>query len=170
MRKILTVAACAAIATTGCSGGKKVADPSPAAPLTSATTATSSATPSPSVDPITAQIQAGDTPQCKLVVGLPTEVVVRGYDAKTKAVDVRCITGTSATSDTTGAAMTTCDTLNPASLPVYYWGAQKATSADQQVYAAKKGGVVVVVPGQTAGEFFTTPGGIASVLLAVGNC
>jgi hypothetical protein len=40
MRKILTVAACAAIAMTGCSGGKKVAASSSSPPTTSATAAT----------------------------------------------------------------------------------------------------------------------------------
>jgi hypothetical protein len=122
------------------------------------------------INPIAAAIEAGKYPQCNLAVGIRTEIVVTGFNKSSGVVDLHCITGSSTGNDKTGAGETTCDPLDAKSDPVYYWASQNAQSPDQNVYAAKKGGTVVIVPNQTAQEFFAVGGGLASVLLAVGSC
>jgi uncharacterized membrane protein len=134
------------------------------APTSAVASVSTSVTPA---NPIAAEIASGGAPACKLTVGLPTDVVVAGATAE--SVDVRCFTGATVADDHTGATSTTCDPTDPASASVYFWWSTQAGNLDQNVYAAKKDGVVVVVPGKKADEFFKSPS-IASVLLAVGNC
>lgn len=133
------------------------------------TVAAPSATPS-ETSPIAAAIAAGQYPACRLTVGLPTSEVVRGYNASTKQVDLRCVTGPSPDSDKTGAGMTNCNPIDPASSAIYYWASEKTGNADQNVYAARTGSVVVIVPSVTADGFFSTPGGIGAVIEAAGSC
>jgi hypothetical protein len=54
--------------------------------------------------------------------------------------------------------------------PIYYWASSNSHNADQNVYAAKKGGVVLIVPDAKAKYFFTIGGGRAAVMLAIGVC
>jgi hypothetical protein len=155
------------IVLAGCSGKSL-----PAQTRTVTATPSSSAvlaTPS-EANPIAAEIDADQYPACKYTVGLPTATVVRSYDATKKALDVRCITGTSSDSDHTGGGMTPCDPLDPASTPIYYWMSTATGNPDQHVYAAKKGGVVLIVPDETADEFLSIGGGLAGVVLAAGSC
>jgi hypothetical protein len=84
------------------------------------------------------------------------------------ALTLACYTGSDALSDNTGGGVLPCDATP--SKKVYYWATDDPSAPDQQVYAAKDGSVVVVVPRQTASDFHTFGGGLAGVMLAVGVC
>jgi len=79
-----------------------------------------------------------------------------------------CITGSTLATDKTGFITTNCDPVSNTSTPVYGWYSTDRTARDLQVYAAKQGGVVVIVPDGDA--FIRDLGGvaIASYLAAVG--
>jgi hypothetical protein len=154
------------LALAACSTGHASKPTTPGATSTAAPSPTTSAS-SVSGDPIADELNAGEYPPCKSVVGQPTDLVVRGKDSAGH-VDLRCYTGASLDADHTGADSAPCDPLDDKSTPVYFWGSSNPSNADQQIYAGKKGGTVVIVPDQSAKYFFQLPGGIASVLLAVG--
>lgn len=163
--------ATAAVVLAGCaSHAARKATGSPAGSHSGVASTVASPTTPSETNPIAAAIATGQYPACRLTVGLPTSEVVRDYNASTKQVDLRCVTGTSSDSDKTGAGMTNCNPIDPASSPIYYWASQKAGNADQNVYAAKTGSVVVIVPSVTADGFFSTPGGIGAVIEAAGSC
>ena len=103
------------------------------------------------------------------MVGEPTSLVIRG--ASGGIVDLRCVTGASVDADHTSASSMDCDANDTKGEgPIYYWASSNPSNADQNVYAAKKGGVVLIVPGPKAKDFFTIGGGLASVMLAIGVC
>ncbi len=121
---------------------------------TPAVTVTVTPPPQPVAIPTTA-------PQCSSLVGHSTSsVMVDGSPY--------CITGSTAATDKTGFITTNCDPVSNTSTPVYGWYSTDRTARDLQVYAAKQGGVVVIVPDGDA--FIRDLGGvaIASYLAAVG--
>jgi hypothetical protein len=80
----------------------------------------------------------------------------------------QCITGLTSETDKTGFITTNCDPVNNSSTPIWGWSSEDPNSPDQQVYAAKKGGVVVIVP--VAANTVATFGGVPTMdyLVAVG--
>ena len=58
----------------------------------------------------------------------------------------QCITGSSLATDKTGYGVTNCDPVDNKGRDIYYWGTNDPGAPDQNLYAAKVTGVVVVVP------------------------
>jgi hypothetical protein len=164
LRKTL-IAVLAVTLLSGCSAASKGA-----ATKTVSEGASSSAvstTPSPVADEaVLAELQAGAHPPCSAVVNEPVNLVVTGTDSSGQ-LSLRCITGASASTDNTKSGSILCDPGDPTSL-VYYWFSQAAANADQHVYAAKAGGIVLVVPNETATQFTTAGPALAAVVAAVG--
>lgn len=101
-------------------------------------------------------------PHCYTLVGKKTSDVIN------ESGSPYCVTGTDSLSDKTVVILTNCDPVNNESTPIYGWYSSDPNAPDQQVYAAKKGGVVVIVPvSPTTVETF---GGVPTVnyLAAVG--
>jgi hypothetical protein len=110
-------------------------------------------TPSPS-----ATSASDSIPACTTFIGQPTDAVfVVGKGPQ-------CTTGSDLASDSTGYAVTNCDPVGNESTPVYSWVSSDVTAPDGNEYAAKQGGVVVVVPNGSP----SSPSIIASILSAVG--
>jgi hypothetical protein len=169
MKRMFGVLVLAALVLAGCSSGSGGGAPKSTLPaVTSTTVAPTTETPTPTdTDPIAAQINADKYPPCKLVVGEPTSLVVRG--AIDGSVDLRCFTGKTPESDNTSASSMDSDANDTkAKGPIYYWASSNPHNADQNVYAAKKGGVVLIVPDVKAKDFYSIGGGLAAVMLAVG--
>jgi hypothetical protein len=163
MRKTL-LAVLAIVALTGCSVGSK-AGATKTVTGAAATPATSTIAASTTADPtVLAELQAGDHPPCSQVVNVATNLVITGNSGQ---LNLHCITGPTASTDATKAGSILCDPGDPSSL-VYYWSSQSQSSADQNVYAAKAGGVVVIVADETASEFATHGPALAAVFSAVG--
>jgi hypothetical protein len=58
----------------------------------------------------------------------------------------RCITGADVATDKTEYSVMNCDPVGNTGTPIYGWSSTDPNAVDHQVYAAKKGGVVVIVP------------------------
>lgn len=149
-----------ALGLAACGGATSTVSHTSRAPASGSSAVPSSAA---ATDPIAADITAGQYPQCSLVVGEPTSLIVPSVSAAGN-LDLKCITSPSAAGDRTGAGVFKCFGSGVA----YYWASTDPSALDQTVYAAKPGGVVVIVPNETAKNFISLPGGLASVGIAVG--
>lgn len=80
----------------------------------------------------------------------------------------RCITGTDVASDKTEYSVMNCDPVGNTGTPIYGWSSTDPNAPDRQVYAAKKGGVIVIVP--VSASTIEMMGGVPVVnyLVAVG--
>jgi ABC-type phosphate/phosphonate transport system substrate-binding protein len=172
MKRLFGALVLAALVLAGCSSSGGGGAPKSTPPTVTSSSAVAPApttdTPTPTeTDPIAAQINADEYPPCKLVVGEPTSLVIRGTIEG--SVDLRCFTGKSLAADNTSASSMDSDANDTKGKgPIYYWASSNPNNADQHVYAAKKGGVVLIVPDAKAKYFFTIGGGLAAVMLAVG--
>lgn len=121
-------------------------------------TVTVTVTATPTMTPVTIP---SSVPTCFSLVGKPeNQAIVNGLPY--------CITGTSVHTDQTGYITTNCDPVNNSSTVIYGWSTSDPTAPDQNTYAAKVGGVVVIVP--NAADSKRVFGGVLTVdyLVAVG--
>jgi glucose/arabinose dehydrogenase len=172
MRNTLQILLLGALVITFCAGcSSKSEDPTATtaaigAPNSATLSAPQSTQSTPVADDtVLAQLRAGISPPCRMVVNEPASLVVTA--SSTGQIQLHCLTGASAQTDQTVAGSILCDPGDPKST-VYYWSSRDATAADQNVYAAKADGAVVVVATETAHGFTSSGSGLAAVVAAVG--
>lgn len=146
----ITTAACSSSAAPGSPEGSPKASITDTSPAPAETTASKS---------IADRIEVGEYPACAITVGQPTSVIIDEARSSKSRIVVHCHTGPTLASDNTGTGFMDEDCTGK---PVYYWASRDAQHADQQVYAARGGASVVVVPDQTAAGFWELGGELAS--------
>lgn len=142
------------IAFSGGSKPARASTPTSSAPAVVASSTTSNP-PSPPVITVAT---------CASLVGQPTGSAIKSSSAT--SINLGCMTGTSVATDKTQAGSQACSTSSGASTTEFYWATKDPAAADQQVYAGLDGGVILVVPNQTAGTFWSAPDGLSTVALA----
>jgi hypothetical protein len=136
--------------------GAKASPPTSSAPE-AAFTSTSSTPPSPPVTTVAS---------CASLVGQPTGSAIKASSAT--SISLGCMTGTSVATDKTQAGSQPCTMSTGTTTTEFYWATKDPAAADQHVYAGVPGGVILVVPNQSAGTFWTVAGGLERVAGATG--
>jgi hypothetical protein len=133
------------------------------------------ATPPTSAPPVTFSSSPNSSPSsppvitvasCASLVGQPTGSAIKSSSAT--SISLGCMTGTSVATDKTQAGSQPCSRSTGAATTEFYWATKDPAAADQHVYAGVPGGVIMVVPNQTAGTFWTVGGGLTNVAHATG--
>jgi hypothetical protein len=134
--------------------GAKAAAPTSSAPVAVRT----STSPGPSSSPVIT------VASCSSLVGQPTGSAIKSSSAT--SISLGCMTGTSVATDQTQAGSQPCRLAPGTTTTEFYWATKDPAATDQRVYAGVADGVIVVVPNQSAGTFWTVAGGLENVAQA----